>query len=147
MYAIHSLLRRFAGTVIYAEPGAEIRIPSSVQQLDPTTGKWCRMKGFPLFEFTVSASSSALASQKLSLKENEIAKAVGAKDRRYTLILGPEVEEVVEGVYVRRTRWAVVSGIFRYESGVASRLSRKKTNGRPARPRTRLPPGAHVERR
>ena len=145
MYPVHSLLRRYAATAVYIEPGVHIEL-GDVQQLDPDGWSWVRRRSLLLFELKVVGGSSALVAQKLSKKENEISESIGAEDRRYTLIFGPE-EESTEGDKVTRSvRLGVLNGIFRYRSGIVSRLQRTDLKGRPSR-KVRLPPGALVENR
>lgn len=148
MYAILSLLRRFSGSVVYVEPGARIDLPATSKQLNLSSEEWVSQRGMPMYELAARAPTAALAAQKLALKENEIAVKIGAQDRRYTLILGPEEQEVIEEGVVRKTHLAVVDGLYRYEQGVVSRLRRKNASGSPAKRRRRTPPkGALVERR
>ena len=148
MYPIFSLLRRFASTAIYAEVGATIKIPQGTHQLDLEALKWGSRKGLPLYELKATERTGALAARKISLKENEIAETVKAKDRRYTLIFGPEVEvENDDGTVTRAVRLGVINGIFRYRSGVVERLRRKSSDGAPSCGGWKPPPGALVENR
>ena len=146
MYAIHSLLRRMASTVIYAEQPSH-RLPGMQQVLAVTKGRWIKAKSLEVVELRVTAPTSAQAAQKLSLRENEIAKKIGAEDRRYTLILGPESEQVLDDGVERITRIAVVNGIFRYRGGLVERLRRRTPGGKVSRKRHCPPPGAAVENR
>lgn len=137
MYAIYSLLRRLAATVIYAEPGRPLQLPSDHLAFCVSKGQWSRARVLKIYQLEARASSSAKAAQDLSRKENELAESMGAKERRYTLILGPE-EEVTEGQdVIRRTRIAAINGIFRYRSGVVERLQTRRPSGRAVKPRRR----------
>jgi hypothetical protein len=147
MYPIFSLLRRYASTAIYVESGARIKLPPGVQQLNLLSSSWVTKKGLPLYEIKVEAPTSALAAQKISLKENEIAGKIKAEDRRYTLVFGPEVEEVRDGSVVRAVRITALNGIFRYRSGVVERLRRRDQNGRAVRGKRSIPHGAILETR
>ena len=151
MYPVHSLLRRLASTVIYLEEGSSLRGDPKIQQLDLGKRRWVKKLGkkVDVFELAVEAKTSALAAQKLSIRENEIAEAIGAKDQRYTLIFGPE-EETASDVGVRRVvRLAALNGIFRYRGGIVERLrqKRKSASGQRRALRRQIPSGADVERR
>ena len=140
MYPIHSLLRRFASTVLYAEPGVEIRIPPGTKQVDFHKEVWRQTKGLPLFELRVNAKTSAIAARKVSLRENEIARKLGAEDRRYTLIFGPELEvREADGTVTRAARLAVISGIFRYRGPLVEKLKSRGRDGAVAARKRRAP--------
>ncbi len=151
MYPIHSLLRRFASTVLYVETGSKIASSPNILQLDMSSGSWGKRRGreLTIYELTVEARTASLAAQKLSLRENEICRRSKAEDQRYTLIFGPEEQEVLTSGQIRRTiRIAALSGIFRYRAGIVERLRRRKPSGSVKRgPRWKPPPGAVVERR
>ncbi len=152
MYPIHSLLRRFASTVLYVEVGSKIGASPRIQQLNMKKGVWTKRKGRQvlIYELVAEARTASLAAQKLSLRENEIARTLQAEDQRYTLIFGPgEQVELPDGSVRRVTRIAALNGIFRYQDGIVERLRRKTPSGAVARskPRPAPPPGALIERR
>ena len=152
MYPIHSTLRRLASTVIYLEDSRSLRGNPRIPQLDFQEGRWIKKLGkkVVVYELAAEAATSSLAAQKLSIRENEIAEKIGAKDQRYTLIFGPEGESPTPSGGVKRVvRMAALSGIFRYHEGVVERLRRRKPSGAVSRPsrKRKIPPNAEVERR
>ncbi len=149
MYPVHSTLRRLASTVIYLERGRSLKSDPSIQQLDFNNGCWLKRLGkkVQVFEISAEAGTPALAAQKLSLKENEIAKAIKAKDQRYTLIFGPEGQEATPEGVRRFVQLAALNGIFRYSAGVVKRLRRPRGVAGHSNRRRIPPPGASVETR
>jgi hypothetical protein len=143
VFAVHSLLRRFASTVLYADK--PFKTPRSLLCLQPDLS----MKGgkeIVLLELVSEESTSAKAAQALSAKENEIAEIIKVKGKPYTLIFGPEEETKTDTGVRRVTRIGLIEGIFRYREGVVERM-RKPIRATHPRTASRIPPGVEVERR
>ena len=151
MYAVLSLIRRVAVSVIYVKAeqtrSGGIPIEHTADVFDISRGVWLsRNAVVPMFELSASSKSSVGAASKLSVKENQIFKASGMDRKYFTLLMGPEDECESNGVLVRTSRIGIVRGVFRSPKSAvispASRLEQKK-----ARRGRRLPKNVTFETR
>jgi hypothetical protein len=125
MYPIVSVLRRSAAHFIYVTTemlvdvngSAHVRLETQTAPLSLDNGQWRKpSKLVAVSELVATADTSAGAAISMTEKENFLAEKVGANKVLYTIIFGPEVEEVGVGV-TRRCRLAVVRGVYRAVDG------------------------------
>ena len=127
MFPVLSLLRRAATSVIYVRPtmlqatasGLIYPSPTVVTVLEVSRVAWASSKGVPFFALTARARSPEAAAVALTRRENAIAEKAGLLDRTYTLLVGAEKEEVLEGTVTRTAPLAVVQGLFRLRGAVS----------------------------
>lgn len=153
MYPVLSVLRRAAVSYIYVRPellepqaGAlHVRLETATNYLLPDQGKWSPAPSelVPIAELVVEAASSEAAAISMAKKENDLAEALRAEEMVYTLVLGPEQEDLVDGKVVRRSRYAVIRGVYRAHGKVGlqpvpAKETRKAFYGRSRQPTVRL---------
>ena len=151
MYAVLSLIRRAAVSIIYVKAeqlrSGGIPIEQTADVFDISRGVWLNRNAVvPMFKLEASSESSVGAASKLSAKENQIFKASGMDRKYFTLLIGPENEHESDGVVVRTSRIGVVRGVFRSpKSAVISPATQSEQ--RKARRGRRLPKNVTFETR
>ena len=151
MYAVMSLLRRAAVSIIYVKAkhaigGVSLKTPADI--LDISSAVWkSQEKAVPMFEIRVSDISSASAASKLSAQENKIFEAAGMEKKYYTLLMGPESEEKEGDLFVRTSRIGVLRGIFRSPKADAPLSKATMREGLQTKRARKIPKGAILETR
>lgn len=123
MYPILSTLRRAATSYIYVRRDMlvekdgvlHVRLETPTNRLLLLEACWDSKSEslIPVDEVVVSALSSEEAAISMAKRENDISQGIRAEEAIYTLILGPEQEDTLEGRVVRRCRYAAVRGVYR----------------------------------
>lgn len=122
MYPVMSVLRRLAAHSVYAtqemlesvDGSLHVRLESATSSLSLELGAWKGASNLvAVQELVATADSSVQVAITLTEKENHLADTCKASDMLYTLVYGPETEEVVDGKVVRRARLAVIRGVYR----------------------------------
>jgi hypothetical protein len=135
MYPVMSVLRRAAAHLIYVteemlverDGALHVRLQTPSSCLSLTDGTWSKPREFvQVSELVAVSDTSASAAISLTVKENELAEKANASKVIYTLIVGPEVEDALEGV-TRRSRLAAVRGVYRSSEGRVSMVPPKRS--------------------
>lgn len=148
MYPIFSLLRRLSAAHIYvSEPmltvqaGAfYVRLDKPSNFLDVHAERWSDSVDLvPISRITFEGSNSKEAAISVSAFENKVAEGTRAEQALYTMVVGPEGEEMLDDGRVRRyCTYALVRGVYRASS---TRLVQQAAQNAPRAKFRKLPKG------
>lgn len=154
MYPVISVLRRMATSVVYVRTEhlrvvdgmAHVALGKKAMWANPHTAVWEKASSLiPLFAIEAFAEESDRTAVLLAKKENELADKLEIPDLPYTLVLGPESEEIGDGGCKRFFRVGIVKGVFRHDQ-VSQTLQPVKGKGLKAQ-YSSLPPDVLTMRR
>lgn len=122
MYPVISTLRRLAMNVIYVEPlllsdRGDQRVVAASNQLsylNPLTG-WQRGDAVELFLLRAPGSTPAQRAARLTRYENHLVTRHNLLRADFTLLMGLESEDVIDGEPFRTCRLGVVNGLYRLQ--------------------------------
>lgn len=120
MLPVLSTLRRVPTKLVYSlEP--KFRLPRPCQVYNFAADSWEQTSSAKLYCFTFSGNSELEVAGRLWHFENTITKKLNLLEIQFSLLIGPESESLVGGVYTRTSRFAIVQGILHPKEPVAPR--------------------------
>lgn len=126
MYPILSVLRRCATSQIFVRTDQlenidgdwQLRLQRDSVYWDFAKSRWSSTSNLAkISELEVTAASQESAAIALVEFENLAADSMQSTGIDYTLVMGPEEETEKDGQWIRKTRVAVIRGIFRASAG------------------------------